>query len=57
MNFVNQPAVFKRHELTDHSPYLSLNKLRTNKVNSRLFLNNLKTNKVNSQLSLNNLGI
>ena len=36
MNFVSQTAVIARNELTDYSPYLSLNNLRTNKVNSRL---------------------
>ena len=36
MNFVSQTAVFARNEITDYSPYLSLNNLRTNKVNSRL---------------------
>ena len=36
MNFVSQTAVFARNELTDYSSYLSLNNLRTNKVNSRL---------------------
>ena len=36
MNFVSQTAVFARNEVTDYSSYLSLNNLRTNKVNSRL---------------------